>query len=157
MIILNKFVIFDQFWSFLSNFCSFLEIFCTFLLIFCRNMNNLHRISSTACGSGELPKPRGAGLPLAQHRKIVDIPWVSEGCSLPRQRPTEAGRGHALVAGRGWRPRAKMCQNHAESADFCWRFAEMCRNWSENEQKLIRNDQNWSELTKWSNYRLINN
>ena len=119
MIILNKFVIFDQFWSFLSNFCSFLEIFCTFLLIFCRNMNNLHRISSTACGSGELPKPRGAGLPLAQHRKIVDIPWVSEGCSLPRQRPTEPGRGHALVAGRGWRPRAKMCQNRAEAADFC--------------------------------------
>ena len=32
---------------------------------------------------------------------------------------------------------------------------EMSRNWSGNERKLIRNDQNWSELTKWSNYLLI--
>ena len=123
----------------------------------CKELQILRRKLTAACGSGEGPKPRGAGLPLAQHRKIIGIPWVFEGCSLPRQRPAEAVLSCPAEAGRDGPKCVEIAQKLQISAEISRNCKNLLQNRHENEQKLIRNDQNWSELTKWSNYWLINN
>ena len=92
-------------------------------------------------GDGRRAEPGGHGLHLAKHRKSL----VFLAFSRVRPPAAAAGRGRALVAGEGRRGWAKMCRNHAKSAEICRNcsksqnlrdFApELIRNWSEFDQK----------------------
>ena len=128
LIILVILVISDQF---LINFCSisdqFLQISAGFFRFlqkysyFAQAIINGQPLRRAAQAPRSLPAPR-------ETSKIIDIPCVSEGCGLLRQRPADATPSCPAEAGRHGPKCAEITQNLQHSAKF---FRNM--------QKLIRN------------------
>ena len=121
----------------------------------CKKLQILLRKSTAACGCGDRPRPRGHGLPLAQHREIIGFPYVFGGCGLLRQRPAEAVPSWPAEAGRDEPKCTEIAQNLLISAENWQNLPKPARNWSEIDQKSIRNEPKCSKMMKnW--WKLIN-
>ena len=104
----------------------------------CKNLQISRRNRPRTAEMAGGPSPAGT----ACTSRNIEKSLVFLAFSRVRPPAAAAGRGRALVAGGGRRGWAKMCRNHAKSAEICWNCSKS-QNLRDVAPKLIRN---WSEF-----------